>query len=128
MLPAALRMRSAAEFRRTISSGVRSGRSTLVVHAHQPVTDGGGTTTVGFVVSKAVGGAVVRNRVKRRLRHLSVPLLAETPAGTRVVVRALPPAATAPELGNDLRGAWHGCLRKLAAYRPKQPAPETVRR
>ncbi len=27
-------------------------------------------TRAGFVVSKAVGGAVVRNKVKRRLRHL----------------------------------------------------------
>lgn len=97
-----------------------------MVHANQPVTDGAGTTKVGFVVSKAVGGAVVRNRVKRRLRHLSVPLLAETPQGTQVVVRALPPAATSTELGKELSGAWHGCLRKLAAYRPKQPAPEAA--
>ena len=29
-----------------------------------------GPARVGFVVSKAVGNAVIRNRVKRRLRHL----------------------------------------------------------
>lgn len=73
---------------------------------------------MGFVVSKAVGGAVVRNRVKRRLRHLAIPLLTETPPGTRVVVRALPPAARAVDLGGDLNGAWRGCLRKVSAFHP----------
>jgi ribonuclease P protein component len=47
----------------------------------------------GFVVSKAVGNAVTRNRVKRQLRHLVAGELAHTPIGVAVVVRALPPAA-----------------------------------
>ncbi|MDO5500618.1 MAG: ribonuclease P protein component, partial [Propionibacteriaceae bacterium] len=82
-------MRSAPEFRSTIRGGVRAGRHTLVVSAHrrEPATGG---VRVGFVVSKAVGNAVVRNRVKRRLRHLSAPLLELTPVGTSIVVRALP--------------------------------------
>ena len=59
---------------------------------------------VGFVVSKAVGNAVVRNRVKRRLRALSQSSLAELPGSSVLVVRALPPAAdaTSAELGVDL--------------------------
>lgn len=66
------------------------------------------------MVSKAVGNAVTRNRVKRRLRHLAVPLLTSTPAGARVVVRALPRAAGAgTELEHDLTGAWRTCLDKL---------------
>jgi len=63
---------------------------------------------VGFVVSRAVGGAVVRNRVKRRLRALARPL-AMADAGQRyhVVVRALPAAASQPErLAGDLEDAW----------------------
>jgi ribonuclease P protein component len=61
----------------------------------------------GFVVSKAVGGAVVRNKVRRRLRHLVRERLDQLPAGAVVVVRALPPAATAtyPQLGVDLDAA-----------------------
>lgn len=47
---------------------------------------------VGFVVSKAVGVAVERNRVKRRLRHLMREHLAQLPLGSRLVVRALPAA------------------------------------
>jgi ribonuclease P protein component len=61
----------------------------------------------GFVVSKAVGNAVVRNRVRRRLRHLVRERLAELPPGSTLVVRALPAAAEAsyPRLGADLDAA-----------------------
>lgn len=113
MLPKPFRMRSAPEFRRTIRAGVRAGRHTLVVSAlrsdpHVP------QVRIGFVVSKAVGNAVTRNRVKRRLRHLSRPLLADTPVGTCLVVRALPSAAdpSAP-LQQDLTSAWGACLTRL---------------
>ncbi len=59
---------------------------------------------IGFIVPKSVGSAVIRNRVKRRLRHLSRPRLDSLPRGSAVVLRALPPAATASyqELGADL--------------------------
>jgi ribonuclease P protein component len=50
---------------------------------------------VGFVVSKAVGGAVIRNQVKRRLRHLMRDRLHRLPQGSLLVVRANPPAASA---------------------------------
>jgi len=71
-------------------------------------------TRVGFVVSKAVGNAVTRNGVKRRLRHLMVGELAGLPQGTHVVIRALTPAATAPErLSEDLREAVDAVSKKL---------------
>jgi ribonuclease P protein component len=62
---------------------------------------------VGFVVSKAVGGSVERHRVVRRLRAVTAPLLEQFPAGSRVVIRALAPAAgaTSAELAADLQGA-----------------------
>ncbi len=70
---------------------------------------------VGFVVSKAVGDAVRRNRVLRRLRHLSADRISLTPAGTDVVVRALPAAATEPQrLPADLSSAWSSALTRLA--------------
>jgi ribonuclease P protein component len=59
---------------------------------------------VGFVVSKAVGPAVTRNLVKRRLRHLCRERLPVLPSGSMLVVRALPAAASASyeELGREL--------------------------
>jgi ribonuclease P protein component len=58
-------------------------------------------------VSKAVGNAVVRNRVRRRLRELVRPQLSRLPAGASLVVRALPAAASASfeTLGSDLDAA-----------------------
>jgi ribonuclease P protein component len=50
---------------------------------------------VGFVVSKAVGNAVVRNRTKRRLRASVATRLTGIPAGLDLVVRANPAAAAA---------------------------------
>ena len=62
---------------------------------------------MGFVVSRAVGAAVVRNRVRRRLRHLVADQLERIPAGSRVVVRALPGSALATydQLDTALRSA-----------------------
>jgi ribonuclease P protein component len=87
----------------------------VVVHAlHREPTDSPAGSLVGFVVTKAVGNAVHRNRVRRRLRHLAAPRLAGLGDGTLVVVRALPPAADADaDLARDLDSAWTAALTKL---------------
>ena len=63
------------------------------------------------MVSKAVGNAVARNRVKRRLRHLAREHVSTLPGSAVLVVRALPAAATASyaDLGADL----DRCLRRV---------------
>ena len=113
MLPAGSRLTRRDEFAAVFRRGRRSGRSRLVVHLHCPTSDG--APRAGLVVSKAVGGSVVRHRVSRRLRHLLAPRLGALPAGAMVVVRALPPAAdaTSIELGVDLDAGLRGVLRKL---------------
>mgnify|MGYP006339604597 FL=1 len=72
----------------------------------------------GFVVSKAVGGAVRRNRVKRQLRHLISARLASSPFALDVVVRALPQTG---RLDEDLDQAWAVATAKLAQPRPVSP-------
>ena len=109
MLPAGHRLRSGESFRHAVRRGRRAGSATLVLHL-----DGGGADTpcrVGFVVSKAVGVAVVRNRVKRRLRHLVRQRLSLLPGSGVLVVRATPAAAgaTYDALGADL----DRCLARL---------------
>ncbi|MCD4533119.1 ribonuclease P protein component [Nocardioides sp. cx-169] len=101
MLPPAHRLTDAETFRRTSRTGRRSSSRTLVVHLAALDSP---ALRVGFVVSKAVGNSVVRNRVKRRLRHLLRERLSALPASGALVVRALPAAggASSEELGVDL--------------------------
>jgi ribonuclease P protein component len=117
VLAAAQRLRRSADFAAAIRGGRRAGRGTLVVHLLVDEPAFASTARAGFVVSKAVGNSVVRNRVQRRLRHLIRPLLSELPAGATVVVRALPPAAgaTSTVLATDLEGAL------ASASRPRRP-------
>ena len=132
MLSRTSRLTSPADFHTALRRGRRAGSRLLVVHLWSPAEalDGpSGADTpsdlgfslsraprAGLVVSKAVGGATVRNRVKRRLRHLVREHLEHLPAGSLVVVRALPPAAEASydELGHDLRRGLERVVRDRA--------------
>ncbi len=112
MLPAAHRLRVSADYRRVTREGRRAASRTLVAHLAAAES---GPTQVGFVVSKQVGGAVVRTQVKRRLRHAVREVLARPealPGSSRLVVRALPASATASyqELADDL----DRCLQRVA--------------
>ena len=95
MLPAGHRLRASSDFAATFRGpgGARAGSTLIVVHANQADTRAGQPPRVGFVVSKAVGGAVVRNRTKRRLRALMAARVGTLPTGVDVVVRANPVAA-----------------------------------
>jgi ribonuclease P protein component len=77
----------------------------VVVHA-VPAAEG---VRVGFAVNRSVGGAVVRNRVKRRLREATRARLAPLAASGSwdIVVRATPQAAAATyaDLQADLSAA-----------------------
>jgi ribonuclease P protein component len=109
VLAAEHRLTSGEGFRRAVRRGRRAGTSLLVVHLLEGGDDG---RRVGFVVSRAVGGAVVRNRVKRRLRHLARERLASLPGRCVLVVRAQPAAAEAGYA--ELGAALDRCLARVA--------------
>lgn len=111
MLGSESRLRRAGDFRDTMRQGVRAGRSCLVMHARRTEQP---PSRAGFIVSKAVGKAVVRNRVKRQLRHLAAAALPSTPFPVDVVVRALP-AVGAGDLAEEFNSALTTCLNRLAA-------------
>ena len=119
MLPARHRLRHGADFARVVrgTGGTRSGSRLIVVHANQTDTRAGHPPRVGFVVSKNVGGAVVRNRTKRVLRALMAARLAGIPEGTDIVVRANPAAAdaTSARLGTELARLLSQVLTRRAA-------------
>lgn len=91
MLPAKHRLTESALFAEAVRSGQRAGGRTLVVHLM--ARDSNDPVLVGFVVSKAVGNAVVRNKVKRRLRAIMATQLGRFTPGSLLVVRALPASA-----------------------------------
>jgi ribonuclease P protein component len=125
VLPARHRLRTAADFAAAVrgSGGARSGGRLLVVHgrftgryASAPGLEGRlAPPRAGFVVSKAVGGAVTRNRTRRVLRHLVATRLTRIPDGCDLVVRANPAAASAstPELAAELDRSLDRVLRRL---------------
>jgi len=112
MLAAANRLCHRNEFALAVRRGRRAGRGCLVLHLHTDDSRGP-ARRVGFVVARSVGPAVVRNRVRRRLRHLMRERLDVVPAGSLLVVRAAPAAATATHAGlaADLDGALHALRR-----------------
>jgi ribonuclease P protein component len=114
VLSAANRMRRAADFEQAVRRGARGGRDTLVVHLTTRTDHSPTGPVVGLVVSKAVGNAVTRNLVKRRLRELVRARLTGLPVDAGIVVRALPPAATQPfaALGADLDAALETAARR----------------
>jgi ribonuclease P protein component len=107
VLPAAQRLRRRGDFTAAVRTGRRAGRGSLIVHLSRPAGAELLPARVGFVVPKTVGGAVVRNAVRRRLRHLVRERLSALPPGVVLVVRALPGAADSSyaRLGVDLDAA-----------------------
>lgn len=127
MLPAASRVRHSADFAATLKRGRRARRGAVVVYvsrrvdnsttgrcAGEPDSGRAAGARAGFIVSKAVGIAVVRNRVKRRLRHLIAQRIPQWSNDLDVVVRALPDAATASrqQLADDFDAALAAAHRK----------------
>ncbi|WP_121034525.1 ribonuclease P protein component [Terracoccus luteus] len=130
MLPARHRLRERADFTSAVrgSGAVRAGGRLIVVHANRADARADSPPRVGFVVSKAVGNAVVRNRTKRRLRAATASRLTGIPHGVDVVVRANPASAQAgwDELEASLATQLESAVRKLE-QRTRAAGPATSR-
>jgi ribonuclease P protein component len=88
----AARLRDARDFGRVNRTGVRrAGRHFVAVVA--PARTGAGAPRLGLAVSRRVGNAVARNRVKRRVREWFRHERASLPPGTDWVVIARAGAA-----------------------------------
>jgi ribonuclease P protein component len=115
VLSARNRMRRSTEFDATVRRGTRTAQADIVVHLRRGADDAGGTAPrIGLVVGKAVGSAVERHRVARRLRHVARTVLGDLEKSDQVVIRALPSsrAASSARLEQELR---RGLRRALAS-------------
>jgi ribonuclease P protein component len=105
----AQRLRTPAEFRRVRDAAPRGLAHPLLVAYVAP--NEGGPTRVGITVSRRVGKAVVRNRVRRRLREALATRYLQLPAGSDIVISARP--ASAQATWQDLNTALDSVLGRL---------------
>ena len=140
MLSQENRLHRSSDFRRVVRTGVKVNYGRVVVYAARqdsdkelavvvarsaPHTQTPGTPPrVGLIVSKAVGNAVVRHQLSRRLRHTCRELLPSMPSGIDIVIRALPGTQLAPS--RCLENWLAECLCTIAAKPALRAHPATA--
>jgi ribonuclease P protein component len=104
VLAKANRLVRANDYRNAVRRGSRFSAANSVVYIAP--RDDFLPVRFGFIVAKTVGGAVIRNRVRRRLKAIGYELITRVDPGTDVVIRALPGAAEASwaVLRNEILG------------------------
>src|SRR5262245_51240338 len=112
------RLRETAAFERARRRGRTWGNALVVLNAVRADLP---ETRCGFVVSRRVGKAVERNRVKRRLREIVRRRLPAVPAGWHLVLSARPATADAPY--GRLAGAVDELLRRAGLLDEPAAAP-----
>ena len=111
MLARPNRLTRGAEYKAVVRRGGRCAATHTVTY----VSSSGDEISprFGFIVSRQVGSAVVRNTVRRRLKAVCAEALDTVRPGHDIVIRALPSAATASF--GDLRDEVARCLARRAA-------------
>ena len=90
MLAKANRVIRPEEFRAVVRRGRRHAAPEAVYYR---LAREGMPVRFGFIVSRAVGGAVVRNKLRRRMRAVGRELVDAGRSGEDIVLRALPGSA-----------------------------------
>jgi ribonuclease P protein component len=106
------------EFRRVYREGVRRSTALLVIHARLNHL---GTVRLGVAVGRRFGGAVVRNRLRRRLREAVRAERGRLSQGVDLVVTPRGTAAAASMA--DLRAAVGDALAAAGLLDPVGEAP-----
>jgi len=83
-------MTRSTDFGETVKHGTRAVQPDLVIYARRDDGTTGDAAKVGLIISRAVGSAVQRHRLARRLRHVARRLVDGMQRSEQVVIRALP--------------------------------------
>lgn len=90
-----------------LKTGRKSGAAAfLLVKRHR--NDGGQAVRVGFTVTKKLGGAVVRNRIRRRLREAAralLPVVGEEGCDYVLIARSAAETQKYADLLDDMKRA-----------------------
>lgn len=115
MLPKINRLVSSSEFSRATKSGLRTTSPAFVSYLYINRENGSENDAprAGLIISKAVGGSVVRHLVARKIRHTISANLNKLPQGSLLVVRALTPAAQS-DINTEITQAISKLLEKSA--------------
>lgn len=104
------RLAARADYTRCYRHGRRLRTEYFTIYAYR---HGGDVIRLGLAAGKAIGIAVVRNRVKRRLRELFRRQKGLVPRGYDLFVRAVPASAQASY--RTLEDAWCKTMARLTA-------------
>jgi ribonuclease P protein component len=115
------RITSGVDYRRLVRTGRRITGDLTICSARASTPEA--PLRMGVIVTRKVGNAVVRNRVRRRIKAIGWQLATEL-TGIDVVVRALPASASASwvTLEAEVRSSVHG-LAVARGQRRRQNAP-----
>lgn len=112
-----------------VAQGLKAGRPSCLVQMRDRA-DGSGAVNIGYTASKKVGGAVERNRAKRRLREAARLLLPERAApgfDYVFIANARTPGVSWAQLLDDVTAALQRLarLREAPKAQPSAQPPET---
>lgn len=101
MLPRSSRLRANSDFQQVYKQGTPLANKHLVVYFKE---NGLGTNRLGFSISKRFGGAVARNKARRRLAELfrRYAALVENAYDIVIIARRAAADASYPELEKSL--------------------------
>ena len=113
------RLLHSRDFKRVSRTGRRIASSSFVILVAASKREGKGPPRLGTTVSRKVGNAVIRNRVKRAVREWFRQHRSQLPQSSDIVVIARPPAAalSGQEISTEL------CEQLQVESRERKPDP-----
>jgi ribonuclease P protein component len=110
--PSSVRLKKSGDFKKVREKGKSSQARLLRLGIFKLAENP--PSRIGIVTSKRLGGAVVRNKTRRRLREIARTHLPRIIPGLLIVIVAKPPAAEAAY--DELRAEWLLLARRLSIF------------